>query len=183
MPRPLGIKIGERSGKLVILAISGRNKLGNILFKCLCDCGRECEVSNVSFRVRFQCIECSKITGPQKRTKHGASRRGNRDNLYIAYKGMLTRCQNQNCRAYRWYGAKGIKVCEEWQNFAAFREWALANGYQKGLTLDRIDETLDYSPNNCRYITKSANSARMRETYHFVKKENKKFEAGITEWL
>lgn len=74
--------------------------------------------------------------------------------IRIRYKGMMSRCYNKNASNYKWYGGKGITVCDEWSNdFLNFRDWALENGYSKELTLDRIDGEKDYCPENCRWIT------------------------------
>ena len=67
--------------------------------------------------------------------------------------GIKERCQNPNADNYKWYGAKGIKVCEEWQSFMPFYKWAIKNGWTSGLTVDRIDGSKDYCPSNCRLIT------------------------------
>ena len=75
------------------------------------------------------------------------------------YYGIMTRCYDKNDKAYRWYGAKGIKVCDEWiKNPKSFEEWALSNGYQDDLSIDRINENKDYYPENCRWITLENNS-------------------------
>ena len=67
---------------------------------------------------------------------------------------MMSRCYNENSWNYKWYGGKGITVCDEWRNdFLNFRDWALENGYSKELTLDRIDGGKDYCPENCRWTT------------------------------
>ena len=67
---------------------------------------------------------------------------------------MMSRCYNKNSSNYKWYGGKGITVCDEWRNdFLNFRDWALENGYSKELTLDRIDGEKGYCPENCRWIT------------------------------
>ena len=72
---------------------------------------------------------------------------------------MKTRCYNPNDKSYRWYGAKGVKVCDEWiNNPISFEEWALSNGYQEGSTIDRINPEKDYCPENCRWISLEDNA-------------------------
>ena len=76
------------------------------------------------------------------------------DRLYGVFCTMKTRCYNKRSEKYRYYGAKGIKVCPEWKdNFYAFRSWALANGYKYGLQLERKDTSRDYCPDNCCWAT------------------------------
>lgn len=81
------------------------------------------------------------------------------ENLRNIFCEMRQRCYNPNIEAYKFYGAKGIKVCDEWlNNPKTFNDWAINNGYQDGLTIDRIDETKNYCPENCHWITQSENS-------------------------
>ena len=92
---------------------------------------------------------------------------------------MRTRCKNPNFRAYHYYGGRGIKVCEEWEAFENFRDWALQNGYKEELTLDRIDANGNYEPSNCRWATRKEQSRNTRGVkiieYNGVKK-------SIAEW-
>ena len=78
--------------------------------------------------------------------------------IYQIRKGMLKRCLNKNHKSYAYYGGRGIKVCEEWANAKDgalnFYNWAISNGYQDGLTIDRINTNGDYCPDNCRWVTR-----------------------------
>ena len=89
-------------------------------------------------------------------SKHHGNRKhgGFGTRLYRIWIGMKDRCFNKNGSNYYAYGAKGIVVCDEWKNsFEAFRSWALENGYEDTLTLDREDNDKGYYPDNCRWAT------------------------------
>ena len=72
--------------------------------------------------------------------------------LYSVWKTMKYRCSNKNNHKYKNYGGRGIKVCDEWKDYSLFRTWALSNGYQDDLTIDRVDVDGNYEPNNCRWV-------------------------------
>lgn len=73
---------------------------------------------------------------------------------------MRHRCTNPKSPAYKHYGGKGIRLCDEWQMFEPFRDWARANGYREGMTIDRVKSDKGYSPGNCEWVTRSENSRR-----------------------
>jgi hypothetical protein len=90
-----------------------------------------------------------------KHKKHGMSGHP----LYTVWINMLHRCYDSDNKRYSTYGAVGIHICKEWrEDVTVFIKWALENGWEPGLTIDRIDGILSYYPPNCRFITKSENS-------------------------
>lgn len=84
--------------------------------------------------------------------------------LYNTFRAMHDRCENTKNRAYERYGGRGITVCPEWSlnNIENFISWAYANGWEKGLQIDRIDNSKGYSPDNCRFVTAKENSRNRR---------------------
>jgi len=92
------------------------------------------------------------------------------DGLYHLYYNVRSRCENPNSSYYEYYGGRGIKVCDEWKTWEAFKEWALSHGYKKGLTIDRIDVNGDYEPSNCRWITHAEQMRNTRKTRYLTYK-------------
>lgn len=83
-------------------------------------------------------------------TTHGQSK----TRLYKVWTSMKQRCSNPNDKAYLDYGGREIKVCDEWQDFEPFHEWAMSTGYARDLEIDRIDNDGDYEPGNCRWVSR-----------------------------
>lgn len=111
-----------------------------------------------------------------KRQKHNST--GTR--IYNIYRGLKNRCFNPNDYHYKWYGARGVTICEEWlNNYKSFETWALNNGYQDTLTIDRIDNNGNYEPSNCRWITRKEQSNNKR-TNHLITINGET--KNITEW-
>ena len=132
----------------------GRSKNGTPLFRRVCpQCG---DVKLVDKRkIGKLCMGCSN----RSRATHNLSSHP----LYRLLHTIRGRCECRSATHYRYYGGRGIKVCREWiDDPAAFVNWALENGWQKGLDIDRIDNDGDYSPSNCQFITRRENSQKRR---------------------
>lgn len=90
---------------------------------------------------------------------------------YYVWKNMRNRCSNPNVESYKYYGARGIGVCDEWKkSFSSFYEWACNAGYREGLSIDRINVDGNYEPENCRWATakEQANNKRPRMITNYV---------------
>ena len=97
--------------------------------------------------------------------KHGYSR----TKLYKTYQRIKNRCYRKNFPHYNLYGGRGIKMCDEWLNdFVRFKDWALNNGYEEGLSIDRIDVNGNYEPSNCRWITMFEQASNKRNNIYYT---------------
>lgn len=86
--------------------------------------------------------------------------------LNAVWNGIKERCLNPNADNYKWYGANGISICDEWHEFMPFYQWAMENGWEPGLTVDRIDGSKGYSPDNCRLTTVKQQCRNRRTNVH-----------------
>ena len=101
--------------------------------------------------------------GKTQRYTRGPNTGDSKTPLYRRWKSMRERCGNPNAQNYKFYGAKGITVCEEWQtSFPTFKDWALSSGYAPHLELDRVNSAKGYSAENCRWLGKRENIKRAR---------------------
>ena len=140
---------------------------------CKCDCGNEkivLQASLISGRSK-SCGCLNKDIVSKMWNKHGLSNVGS--GLYSVWNGIKYRCYCKSSHDYPNYGGRGITICEEWKNdFKAFHDWAIANGYKeektdKGiniLTIDRIDVNGNYEPSNCRFVTNEVQAKNKRNT-------------------
>ena len=172
---------GMRFNYYVVIKRSHKGKDGKWLFLCKCDCGKEFFVpaGSLSYRKSCGCMRY-KLVG-QAHIKHGHVY----EKLNYIWRCMKQRCKNPNNKTYPYYGGRGIKVCPEWdESYAAFREWAYANGYfdttnRSACTLDRIDPDGNYEPSNCRWVDMQEQSNNRRNNRYITYKDETH---TIAEW-
>ena len=145
--------IGEVHGIYTIVdMLDEKDKYGHWIYQCVCnECGfiKESHYGAISGEAR-------KVTSCKHRITHWNNKRIG--NIFVK---MVERCCNSNSKDYKWYGGKGIKIYEEWLNNPyKFEEWAINNGYNNNLTIDRINESGDYCPENCQWIPLKENARK-----------------------
>lgn len=156
---------GQKFGRLIVIRRLENNKNNKIMWLCRCDCGVEKITVGASLK-----NGSSKSCGCLRRevvsnafSKHSLSK----SKLYEVYTNMLSRCTKPNAKDYVYYGGRGITVCDEWldkeSGLTSFYKWAMDNGYEKSLELDRENNDGNYEPSNCRWVTHGNNMINRRK--------------------
>lgn len=148
--------VGQKFGKLTVRCAVWNGR--RWLWECDCDCGgRSVAYPNQVMRGKTKTCGCGRsVTFRNMHLKHGEA--GTK--LHSIWKGMRNRCGHNTHSEH--YGDRGISVCSEWDDFSAFKEWALSSGYTDGLTLERQDVNGNYCPGNCAWITQKEQTLNTR---------------------
>ena len=152
---------GQKFGRLTVIKIVGKDKYQNIIWLCKCDCGKDVSVRSASL-LKGRTVSCDCYN--KEKAKYAFKTHGlSKTRLYRIWTGIKNRCFNENIPKYKNYGNRGIFVCDEWKNdFMSFYNWAMDNGYQDDLSIDRINVNGNYEPLNCRWITNKEQSRNKR---------------------
>jgi hypothetical protein len=170
--------IGKKYGRLTILSemFSKISKSGTRRYfvKTICDCGIKKEID--IYRIKGGGAKSCGCLIIKAITKHGQVSHP----LYGVYNGIKYRCYDSDSNSYKNYGGRGIEMCDDWLlDFKKFFDWAIANGWRKGLLLDRKDNNKGYNPDNCRYVTMRESNENRRNTLYAEYNGEKKL---LKEW-
>lgn len=171
---------GQKFNRWTVESYSHTHK-GNAFYNCTCDCGTK-KVVNGNNVKRGLSKSCG-CQNSEKAREHCLSMKKHgmyESKIYRRWVGIIGRCESPSAGNYIDYGARGISVCDEWHDFETFYKWALDNGFEEHLTLDRIDVNGNYEPGNCRWTTWSVQN-RNKRTKEQVKRDREKYYGGLHE--
>lgn len=172
MSRAIAVKTGDKYGRLTIIreVESYRDKKGKLhrRIECKCECGniRVFDLHRVRYGKAISCGCYNKEAISNQSRCHHLSKN---NRIYRIWLKMKNRCYNKNNEHYHLYGGRDIKVCKEWrESYLAFHEWAINNGYNDSLSIDRIDFNRDYEPNNCRWANQKTQTRNKSTTLYIL---------------
>ena len=153
---------GRQFGRLTALEpLPPHGKNTALMWACKCECGGTAIVRGTDL-VNGHTMSCGCYRKMQKAMPNGELR------LHRIWANMKQRCANPKSKDFKYYGAKGVSVCAEWEDFETFFYWAMSHGYKDGLTIERIDNGGDYCPNNCKWIPKHRQNSNTSRTKRYV---------------
>jgi hypothetical protein len=164
MPMPKMNLIGQQFSRLTVLDFAGADSKQQTLFRCACECGNEVVVAGKNLKAKqVQSCGCLRVdkgreAGLQSKV-HGLIRTP----TYRSWQSMKSRCLYSHERSYRWYGQKGVTICDKWMSFDGFLEDM--GERPEGMTLDRINPFGNYEKNNCRWADNATQKSNTRKRY------------------
>lgn len=160
--KPLSDLVGKTFNRLTVVDYLGKRKHGKHWWLCSCSCGGSVELntSRITGNDATKSCGCLRKDAAQARTEYPVKHGLHKHPLYAIFSNMKSRCNNPNSQRWKYYGAKGVKVLWEFEDFY---KWSLENGWESGLSIDRIDPNGNYEPSNCEWVSVSENSRRMNE--------------------
>jgi len=178
------INPGMKFGRLLIEDGPALDSRGRKSWRCICDCGTSTTVTD--YQLWSGHTRSCGCLSKELHLTHGDSD----TKLYHVWESMKGRCYTKGHTSFKNYGTKGISVCQEWRDsYEVFKVWALSHGYEEGLQLDRVENSGDYSPGNCQFITPRANlikkpikAGRNKTGFAGVAKSNCAKRYGRDEW-
>jgi hypothetical protein len=162
--RPLRDLTGAKFGRWIVRGRAPKPPgNGHPIWFCDCECGTRGRVVDGNELRSCRSLSCGCIPLERRRTQGGLTK--TQRLLYSRWNMAIRRCHDPECPGYEHYGGRGIVVCPGWRNsFVKFFQWAVANGWDPALELDRVDNDGPYSPENCRFTTRRVNSLNRRKT-------------------
>lgn len=160
---------GHKYGRLTVIRQVPNQRKSTTRWLCKCECGKYKEIDKNNLlnghTSSCGCYALEKIKNNEYGLIHGKSR----TRIYSIWQSMKQRCFDTNTSEYKYYGMRGITVCNEWLDFPCFADWARTSGYKKDLTIDRIDCDGNYSPDNCRWATIKEQNRNKTTTIYLAK--------------